>query len=183
MPENTPDTPGDIPARPTYTIDGREVPYEEFLERQLIRQAATGETAFIQTETGFLMNLGDEQGTPEEMLEATKDWGDLGHTDDDASGDVPAWPTITVDGEPMDQKMLEVLLTEAAAQVRGPLHYRGDVALAVMGQIVGPDRTGEALVPVEATYSIETDLTEAWYRIATPDDVENHVAAVGRSVA
>lgn len=81
-----------------------------------------------------------------------------------------------------DPGVLEALLAEAVEQVRGPLHYRGDVAAAVMHQLVGPDRRGEALVPVEATYSIEADWTEVWYRVATPADVENHVAAVGRSV-
>ena len=186
MPENTPEidpTSSDAPDRPTYTVDGREVSYEEFLERQLLRSAETGEAKFIQTATGFLMNPGDEQGTHEEMLEATEGWKDVVPLEEAASGDVPAWPTIMVDGKPVDQQTLEALLGEMADQVRGPLHYRGDVAAVAMHQLVGPDRTGEALVPLEATYSIETGLTEVFYRVATPDDVAAHVAAVGRSMA
>lgn len=75
-----------------------------------------------------------------------------------------------------DPIALEALLAEAVEQVRGPLHYRGDIALAVMGQIVGPDRHGEALVPVEATYNLETNQTEVWYRVAVEADVERSVA-------
>lgn len=82
-----------------------------------------------------------------------------------------------------DPAVLEALMAEAVEQVRGPLHYRGDVALDVMDQIVGPDRGGEALVPVEATYNIETDWTEVWYRVAIEADSTAHVAKVGRSVA
>lgn len=198
MPENTPEY-GDVPARPTYTIDGREVSYEEFASLQLTRRAALGETAFIQTKDGFIMDTGGEPGTHEEMLETTKDWENLGYTDADVSGDLellaraveanaglePGLVSATPEFRNLlsDPGVLEALLAEAVEQVRGPLHYRGDVAHSIMFQIVGPDRRGEALVPVEATYSIEEGWTEVWYRVATPADVEYHVASVGRSAA
>lgn len=189
MPENTPEI-------------GTET--HEAVEKFAIDFAASGEAKIIQakiiqTETGFLMDIGGEPGTHEEMLEATKDWEDLGYTDDDVKDDLELLAraaeanlglehgAISATKEFRDLMsepgVLEALMAEAVEQVRGPLHYRGDVAHDIMFQLVGPDRTGEALVPVEATYSIETDRTEVWYRVATPDDVENHVAAVGRSMA
>lgn len=138
--------PGDVPARPTYTVDGVEITYEELLQRQLEPLARVTES-----------KMGLEPGA----ISATDDFRAL----------------------LKDPVALEALLAEAVEQVRGPLHYDGDIALAVMGQIVGPDRQGEALVPVEATYSLETNWTEVWYRVAVEADVEAHVAAVGRSAA
>lgn len=162
MPQNTPDY-GDVPAWPTYTVDGVEVSPKEFLQRQV------------------------------------EDMKDLGYTDDDVKDDLEMLGRVVeanagvdvgfVSASPefrdllSDPGVLEALLAEAVEQVRGPLHYRGDVAADAMNQLVGPDRTGEALVPVEATYSLDTDQTEVWYRVATPADVAAHVAVVGRSLA
>lgn len=154
--------PGDVPAWPLVTveIDGERV---------------------LQTEHGTFVAFDGEPGTHEEMLEATEDWKDLGYTDDDVKDDMEMLARA-VGANAGVHLGLEALLAEAVEQVRGPLHYDGDVARDIMFQLVGPDRTGEALVPIEATYSIERNQTEVWYRVATPADVENHVAAVGRSV-
>lgn len=162
MPQSAPEY-GDVPARPTYTVDGVEITYEEFVQRQV------------------------------------EDMKDLGYTDDDVKNDLEMLGRVveanagldvgTVSATPefrnllSDPGVLEALLAEAVEQVRGPLRYRGDVAADVMSQLVGPDRTGEALVPVEATYSLDTDRTEVWYRVASPADVAAHVAVVGRSLA
>lgn len=171
----------------------------EAVERFVTDFAAFGEAKIIQTKDGFVTASDDEPGTHEEMLEMTQDWKDLGYTDDDVKDDLEMLARVIeansgvdvgfVSATPefrnlmSDPGVLEALLAEAVEQVRGPLHYRGDVAAAAMSQLVGPDRTGEALVPVEATYSLDTDQTEVWYRVATPADVEAHVAAVGRRVA
>lgn len=171
--------PGDVPAWPVVTveIDGERV---------------------IQTEHGTFVAFDGEPGTHEEMLEATEGWKDvtpleepgddletLARAAESNMGLESGVISATDDFRTLlkDPVALEALMAEAVEQVRGPLHYDGDVALAVMGQIVGPDARGEALVPVEATYSLETNLTEVWYRVAVEADVEAHVAAVGRSAA
>jgi hypothetical protein len=55
---------------------------------------------------------------------------------------------------------------------RKQLHYKGDIADEVVGQIVGPNLFGELFVADEAIYDRKADVTTVKFRWATQADID-----------